>query len=109
MCVLPPSEDVRSLYAMRGETAVPLQALALLNTPFIVEAANTLAAKHSSDADAVGFLYRRIFGIAASESMENKLAAHLVTMTTEQGLRPDEALAVIAQSLMASNAFIYVF
>ena len=30
-------------------------------------------------------------------------------MTTEQGLKPDEALAVIAQSLMASNAFIYVF
>ena len=101
--------DSNQSVALRGVTAVPLQALALMNAPFIVEAANTLAAKASSDTDAVGFLYRRIFGVAASESAENKLTAHLAKMTTEQGLKPDEALAVIAQSLMASNAFIYVF
>ncbi len=104
--------DSNQSVAMRGETAVPLQALALQNAPFIIEAANTLAAlaaKQSSDADAVRFLYRRIFGIAASDSTENKLTAHLTKMTTEQGLKRDEALAIIAQSLMASNAFLYVF
>ncbi len=101
--------DSNQSIAMRGEIAVPLQGLALMNAPFIVEAANTLAAKQASDADAVGFLYRRILGIAASETTKNKLAAHLAMMTTEQGLKPDEALAVIAQSLMASNAFLYVF
>jgi len=104
--------DSNQSVAVRGETAVPLQALALLNAPFVVEAANKLAAlavPHSKDTEAVSFLYRQVFGTEAGEAMKKKLGTHLAHMTGEQAIPRQEALAVIAQSLIGGNAFLYVF
>jgi len=104
--------DSNQSVAMRGETAVPLQALALLNAPCIVEAANSVAATaaaQASDADAVRLIHRRIFAADPSEPMESKLTAHLARLTHDRGFARQEALAVIAQSLLGSNGFLYVF
>jgi len=104
--------DSNQSVAQRGATAVPLQALALLNAPFVVEAANTLAglaASQLADADAVCFLHRRVFGVEADDAMKVMLVSHLAKMTREQAIPRSEALAAIAQSLMACNGFLYVF
>jgi hypothetical protein len=104
--------DSNQSVAARGETAVPLQALALLNAPFVVEAANVLASRainQPSDTEAIGLLHRKVFGVEAGDAMTSKLSAHLTKMTREQAISRQEALAVIAQSLLGSNAFLHVF
>ena len=104
--------DSNQSVAQRGETAVPLQALALLNAPFLVEAANALGAQvdtQAGDEDAVRQLHRQIFGVEASPAVQGRLVAHLTTMTRAAAIPRREALALIAQALIGSNSFLYVF
>jgi DNA-binding GntR family transcriptional regulator len=104
--------DSNQSVAARAATAVPLQAMALLNAPFIVEAANALAELASpqpTDEDAVILLHRRIFGVEPDGELKTLLGSHLTRMTKNQQLSRTEALAVVAQSLLGSNAFLHVF
>jgi len=104
--------DSNQSVAQRGETAVPLQALALLNAPFLVEAAHVLGAqadREAGDEDAVRRLHRQIFGIEANPAVQSRLLTRLTAMKHEAAIPRREALALIAQALIGSNSFLYVF
>ncbi|MEY5027349.1 MAG: hypothetical protein RLZZ244_2877, partial [Verrucomicrobiota bacterium] len=95
----------------RSETAVPLQPLALMNAPFLVQAADQLArsaSPASSDPEALQLLYGQIFGTPLPAPLERKLCTHLAHLSAASPMRRQEALAVIAQSLLSANAFLYL-
>jgi len=104
--------DSNQSVAFRTETAVPLQGLALLNAPFVLEAANALgeqAMSAANDTDAIQSMYRNIFGVSPNNTMTNRLAFHLSKMTKDQGIARKDALAITAQALFSNNSFLYLY
>ncbi len=104
--------DSNQSVAARGETAVPLQALALTNASFVVTCADRLAEEAGemrSDAEAVKFLHRAVLAVHTDEAMQDRLMTHLDRMVRDQGIARQQAMAAIAQALLSSNAFLYVF
>lgn len=97
--------------ALREETNVPLQSLAMINAPVVVESANQLriAALGRDANDALKYLYLQIFGTEPDPVVQQKLAGHFQRMLTERQISKEDALSVTAQSLLSSNAFFYIY
>jgi len=97
--------------ALREETNVPIQSLAMINAPVVVESANQLrtAALGGNANDALKSLYLRIFGTEPDPVVQQKLAGHFERMLTERQISREDALSVTAQSLLTSNVFFYIY
>ena len=111
--------DTSVTTAVRDSSAVALQALYLLNNPFVHEQSQRLArhliASASEPAARLRLAYLRSLGRAPTESECAQVRAFLARY--EQGLaaegvpaarRPEEAWAGLARVLLASNEFLYV-
>jgi hypothetical protein len=97
--------------AARTETTVPQQALFLMNSPFVIEQAQALAARKevasaSSDAEKIAALYRFVFARPPSEA-ETQVALEFVqsAAATESPVGPWEQYA---QLLLLTNEFTFV-
>jgi hypothetical protein len=96
----------------RPETTTALQALFVLNHPFVADRARRAVVRHAADPDAeaeIEGLYRGILGRSPSDSERQDaarfVAAALVEPLSETVLAPLEQLA---QVLLLSNEFIFV-
>ena len=94
---------------MRGVTAVPAQALNLVNSSFIAERAAALV-KRLEDSDPqsrVTQLYRQVYGRSPSEPEARRCLDFVGAM--KQGFDGDEAQAwqKLCQSLLMSNEFLF--
>jgi hypothetical protein len=96
--------------ANRPQTTVPQQALFLMNSPFVSEQAQALAARSdvasaASDAEKAAALYRLVFGRAASAA-ETQVAIDFVgSAAADASLSPWEQYA---QLLLLTNEFTFV-
>jgi hypothetical protein len=101
--------------ARRDESSSPLQGLALMNSALVMEVSQQLAKEVSEIArdeeadECLRVLHQRIFGVDAPQSVLYQLQKHhrLIEQRTEA--EPQEVLAMVAQSLLISNAFLYSF
>ena len=104
--------DSNQSIASRQQTTVALQSLALMNDPLIIEAANRLAAETEGQASRVGAieeLHRKIYGTPPQAHTLALLHEHLdALMRAAPRTPPRDALAVVAQSLLTSNPFLYL-
>ena len=98
----------------RGLTTVPTQALTLLNSPFVRDCANKLAARVFSRDASLEEALEKAFQIALSRSPERtELERFLGYLNTQLGTNPtpDSALKALSQTclaLLCTNEFIYI-
>jgi hypothetical protein len=92
----------------RELTTTPLQQLYFLNSPFLINSAESLASdavQHSADGpDRVASLYRRIL-LREPSGEESGRALQLVA---SGGAEPRPGFALLAQALLISNEFLFV-
>jgi hypothetical protein len=105
-------EPVQSV-GQRVSTTVPPQALALMNSPFVRQRAEKLAAiiKPKADADlplAIDQAYRRVFGRAATEGERERLTAYVRALMVGPAKTLDAALADACHVLFCLNEFVYI-
>jgi hypothetical protein len=93
----------------RFHTTVPQQALFLMNSPFVLEQANSLTQRPevagARDAEKVKMLYELVLQRAPSES-ELRRAKQFLNAQSQAGKVP--ALAKLAQVLLLSNELMFV-
>ena len=94
----------------RDQTTTPIQQLYFLNSPFLQERAETLAKQLpdgsvATPEDRVRSLYRSVLQRDPT-SPEAERATHFVDL--EGGVDQPEAWAVLAQSLLISNEFLFI-
>jgi hypothetical protein len=90
----------------RASTTVPTQALFLMNSPFVLDRARTLARTllHRADLDERGrldVLYRKVFSRPPTEAQARRAAAFL-------GGGGEEAWTDLVQALFSSNEFLFL-
>jgi DNA-binding GntR family transcriptional regulator len=103
--------DANQSTASRQQTTVAIQCLALMNAPVLVEAANQLATELqplSEDTRALEELHRKIHGQPPSRDTLARLTSHFTSLLHAPQTSRKDALAVVAQSLLASNTFLYL-
>jgi hypothetical protein len=99
--------DPTSVVPRRTESLVSPQALFMLNNPFVLGEAETLAAKYAGQHDAakvVRDLYERLFARPVSEREE----AEALELLADLGYPREGALAAYVQVLFSSNEFMFV-
>jgi hypothetical protein len=98
----------------RPQTTVPQQALFMLNSPLVIQQAQSLAARpevaaETAPAERVNALYRVLFQRAATD--EERAAGEAFITSVEQSKSPDDKLdpwQQYAQLLVATNEFMFV-
>jgi hypothetical protein len=111
--------DPNATTALRTETATPLQALFLMNSRFVHEQAQSLAARLVRDLPDRGARIERAYRLilsrppASEESREaeawlGEVERKLTSAELMQTERETNALAALARVLFASNEFLYV-
>jgi hypothetical protein len=106
--------DTNTTTDHRESSTVPLQALFLLNNPFVHEQARGLArrmmAAAPEDADRIDFGYEVAWGRPADGGEIERARAYLrlYQETARPGTPPIEAWASLAHVLLAANEFIYL-
>ena len=99
--------DSNQSTASRQQSTVALQSLALMNDPLIIEAANRLAAEAQPDPEAaIEQIHLKIYGTPPPARTLALLRARLDLLTPTAAR--NDALAVVAQSLLTSNTFLYL-
>jgi len=97
--------------ANRPQTTVPQQALFLMNSPFVIEQAQALAARPevasaATDAEKIAALYRIVFARSPSDA-EQQVALDFV-QSTQAGSTPLSTREQLAQLLLLTNEFTFV-
>ncbi len=105
------SPDNNQVTGVRPATTVPTQALFLMNSPFVREQAEALAArvaKHAGEQpnDRVGFLVKLMFTRTATVP-DIAMATAFVSGAEGKGLSRDEAWIRYCHALLVSNEFLY--
>jgi hypothetical protein len=109
--------DTNLSTAQRGATTTPIQALFMMNSAFVHEQAEGLAARlmaaSADDRGRIELAYRIALGRPptrdeTSKAVEHLRASHAGLAALEEGQRPLKALASFLRPLLASNEFIYV-
>ncbi len=96
----------------RPRTTVPQQALFLMNSPFVIEQAKTLAAKpavanSTDDATKIAALYREVFN-RSPDNEELFIGRDYLTAATPSDATKLSALEQYAQLLLLANEVMYV-
>jgi hypothetical protein len=110
--------DPNATTATRGDSTTPLQALFMMNDPFVysqsAEFAKHLLADAPEDAGRVDLAYRRVFGrppgpeeTAAAVDYLRRYREELPEQTAP-AQRDRDAMASLARVLFGSNEFMYV-
>ncbi|MCE9532346.1 MAG: DUF1549 and DUF1553 domain-containing protein [Planctomycetes bacterium] len=99
----------------RSSSTVPLQALALLNSPFSERNATALAERilkaAASDEERIAFAFKLLYTREARPSEIEKIRGFLAAIKAEQGKKPTalkDAWTQVAVVLLNSNEFVYV-
>ncbi len=115
MTVFDAPEPTQSIGARIG-TTVPTQALTMMNSPFVRQQAEKLAARIKPAADkpiaeSIENAYRIAFGRAPNESERQRMLAFVEAQKTALGGAPtdtDKALVEFCHVLLCLNEFVYV-
>lgn len=99
--------------AQREETTVPLQALYLMNSPFVLEqskatAQRLLAAKDLDDLGRVDLAYRIFYARYATLAEKERALKYVVAASQDLGGKQADAWASYCQALIASAEFRYL-
>jgi hypothetical protein len=97
----------------RGVSTVSSQALTLLNSDFLVQQADAMAARvlKASPTSPADYAVRLVFGRPATVAEQQKLTAFLDAQAARHGSAPDgrrKALADLCHMLLSANEFAYV-
>lgn len=115
MTVFDAPEPTQSIGA-RIDTTVPTQALTMMNSPFVRQQAEKLAARIKPQADkslpeAIDAAYRLTFGRAPNETESQRMLAFIDSQKVALGGAPadvDRALVEFCHVLLCLNEFVYV-
>lgn len=111
--------DPNAATGVRPITATPIQALALMNSPFIDESADQFAVRiglaHTDSAKRIDYAFQLIYGRAATRDEISSSLSYLKDCRKElkkSDIPPDQnsraALTSLARVLFSSNEFLFV-
>jgi hypothetical protein len=92
----------------RNNTVIAPQALIMMNAPVVMDCGKRLAERLAfmADSQRVGSIYEMLYGRSPSESEKADALALMKDFAKTEN--PDKAWALVCQTLMAANEFIYL-